>query len=92
MLGRPSNIVPWIRDHSFGQFWKLGFCSVSECEMFTHGVQLRILLDRERLDSVPTQNMPRQTCITHRNPVLMHDWNYMPRVGIQQVSLKAYRR
>ena len=23
----------------FGQFWKLGFCSVSECEFFAHGVK-----------------------------------------------------
>ena len=23
--GRPSNLVPRIRDHCFGQFWKLGF-------------------------------------------------------------------
>ena len=38
----------------FGQFWKLGFCLVSECEIFAHGGQIRILLDREGVASVPT--------------------------------------
>ena len=54
VLGRPSNLVPWIRDHFFGQFWKLGFFSVSECEIFAHGGQIHILLDREGVASVPT--------------------------------------
>ena len=47
VLGRPSNLVPWIRDHFFGQFWKIEFCLVSECEIFAHGGQIRILLDYE---------------------------------------------
>ena len=46
--------VPWRRDHYFGQFWKLGFFSVSECEIFAHGGQIRILLDREGVASIPT--------------------------------------
>ena len=54
VLGCPSNLVPWTRDHFFGQFWKLGFCLVSECEIFAHGRQIRILLDREGVASVPT--------------------------------------
>ena len=40
VLGRSSNLVPWIRYHSFGQFWKLGFCLVSECEIFAHRYQI----------------------------------------------------
>ena len=36
-------MVPWIRDHFFGQFWKLGFCLVSECEIFAHGGQIAYL-------------------------------------------------
>ena len=47
-------MVPWIRDHFFGQFWKVAFCSVSECEIFAHGGQIRILLDHEGVASVPT--------------------------------------
>ena len=47
-------MVPWIRDHVFGQFWKLGFRLVSECEIFSHGGQIRILLDREGVASIPT--------------------------------------
>ena len=54
VIVRPSNLVAWIRDHCFGQFWKLGFCSISECEIFAHGGQIRILLDREGVPSVPT--------------------------------------
>ena len=54
VLGCPSNLVPWRRDHYFGQFWKLGFCSVSECEIFAHGGQIHILLDREGVASIPT--------------------------------------
>ena len=45
---------PWTRDQFFDQFWKVGFCSVSECEIFAHGGQIRILLDREGVASVPT--------------------------------------
>ena len=36
--------------------------------------------------------MPKNTYMTHRKPVLMHGFHSMPQVGIQQVSLKAYRR
>ena len=54
VLRRPSNLVPWIIDHFFAQFWKLGFCLVSECEIFAHGGQIRILLDREGVASIPT--------------------------------------
>ena len=53
-VGWPSNLVPWIRDHFFGQFWKLGFCSVSDCEIFAHWGQIFILLDHEGVDSIPT--------------------------------------
>ena len=34
----------------------------------------------------------RNTCMTHQNPFLMHSFHSMPRVAIQQVSLKARRR
>ena len=54
VLGWPSNMVRWRRGHYFGQFWKLGFFSVSECEIFAHGGQIRILLDREGVASVST--------------------------------------
>ena len=29
-------MVPWTRGCFLGQFWKLGFCSVRECEIFAH--------------------------------------------------------
>ena len=54
VLGWSSNLVPWRRDHYFGQFWKLGFCLVCEREIFAHGGQVRILLDHEGVASVPT--------------------------------------
>ena len=54
VLGIPSNMVPWRRDHFFGQFWELGFFSVSECEIFAHGGQIHILLYREGVASIPT--------------------------------------
>ena len=47
-------MVPWIRDHFFDQFLKLGFFSVSECEIFAHGGQIHIFLDCEGVASVPT--------------------------------------
>ena len=83
---------PWTRDHFFGQFWKVGFCSVRECEIFAHGGQLDILLDHECVARIPTWNMSKQNCMTYRNPVLMHGFHCMPRLGIQHVSLKACRR
>ena len=76
----------------FGQFWKLGFCLVSECKFFTHRVQLCKFLDRELVASIPTWNMPKNSCMTHHNPFLMHHFHSMPRVGIQHVSLKDCRR
>ena len=85
-------MVPWTMDHCFGQFWKLGFCSVSECEIFAHGGQLRIFLDRECVASAPIWNMPKHACMTYRMVVLMHGFHSMLQVGIQQVSLKTYRR
>ena len=36
LIGWPSNLGPWKRDLVLGQFWKLGFCSISECEIFAH--------------------------------------------------------
>ena len=45
---------PWTRVPFFGQFWKLGFCSVSEREIFAHGGQIHILLDYESVASVTT--------------------------------------
>ena len=78
MLGRPSNLVPWIRDHLFGQFWKLGFCSASECESFAHGGQLCIFLDREHVASVATWNMPKNAFMAYWNLVLMHGFHSMP--------------
>ena len=78
VLGCPSNMGPRIRDHFFGQFWKLGFCSVGECKIFAHGGQLRILLNREFLDSFPTWNMPKHSWMTYRNPVFMHGFHSMP--------------
>ena len=85
-------MVPWIRDHLFGQFCKLGFCSISECEIFAHGGQIHIFLDRECVASVPTWNIPKHTCMTCRNPILLHGFHSMRRLGIQHVSLKACRR
>ena len=41
-------------DHLFGQFWKLGFFPTRECQFFAHGGQLRIFIDCEHVDSVPT--------------------------------------
>ena len=49
----------------FCQFWKLGFCSVSECEIFAHRGQLHIFLDRECVASVPTWNLPKHAFMTH---------------------------
>ena len=63
--------------------------------MFAHGGQLcifLIFLNREHVASVPTWTLPKHACMTHRNLVLMHSFHSMPRLGIQQVSLKACRR
>ena len=88
----PSTMGPWTRDHFFGQFWKLGFCSVRECLIFAHRDQLCKFIDCEHVASVSTWNLPKHAYATHRKPFLMHGFHSMPRVGIQQVSLKACRR
>ena len=85
-------MVPWTRDHFFGQFWKLGFFSVRECQSFAHGGQLRRLLDYEHVASVPTWNIPKHACMTYQNPILLHSFHSVPQVGIQHVSLKDCRR
>ena len=36
--------------------------------------------------------MPKHTWMTYWNLVMMHRFHSMPQVGIQQVSLKAYKR
>ena len=79
-------------DHFVGQFWKLGFCSVSECPIFAHRGQLWKFLDCEHVASIPTWNLPKHACTNHQNPFLMHGFHSMPWLGIQQVSLKACRR
>ena len=76
----------------FCKFWKLGFCLVSECEIFAHRGQLCKFLDHECVASVPTWNLPKHACMTHQKPILVHVFHYMPLVGIQWVSLKACRR
>ena len=73
-----STLGPWTRDHFFCQFWKLGFFLVSECEVFAHGGQHRIFLNHEHVATIPTCNMPKHTCMTHRNPILMHSFYSMP--------------
>ena len=85
-------MVPWTRDHFFGQFWKLGLLLVRECPIFAHRGQLCKFLKHEHVASVLTWNLPKHTCMTHYNAILMHSFHSMPRVGIQQVSLKSYRR
>ena len=54
--------------------------------------QLCKLLDRELVASVPPWKFHKHTLMTHLTLFLMHDWNYIPRVGIQRASLKACRR
>ena len=73
-------------------FLKLGFSLVSECEIFAHGDQIHIFLDREGVANIPTLHMPKHSCMTHRKLFLMHGFHSIPRVGIQQVSLKSCRR
>ena len=83
---------PWTRDPILSQFWKLGFCSIRECKIFAHRGQLCKFLNLELVARVTTWNVPKHACTTHQNPFFMHSWNSMPLVGIQHVSLKAYRR
>ena len=91
VLRCPSPLVPWKRDIVLGQFWKLGFCSVRECEILAHRGQIWKFLDHEHVARITKWNLPKISCMTHRNPFLMHGWNFMPRVGIQEVSLKVCR-
>ena len=89
MLGWWSTLGPWTRDHVLGQFWKLGFFLVRECGFFSHRGQIFKFIDQELMASIPTWKWLKITCMTHQNPFLMHDFHSMPRVGIQQVSLKS---
>ena len=55
MLGWPSNLAPWRRDHYFRvNFGNLGFLlDISECEIFAHRGQIRMYyLDREGVAEV----------------------------------------
>ena len=92
VLGWPSNLLPWRIDHYFGQFWKLGFFLVSECPISIHMGWLCKFLDHECVAIVPTWNLPKHACTTHRKAFLMHNFHSMPWVGIQRVSLKVWRR
>ena len=92
VLRWPSNLGPWTRDHFFGQFWKLGFCSVSECLISAHRGRICKLLDCEHVSRIPTCNLPKHACMNHHKSFLMHGFHSMPRLGIQQVSLKSCRR
>ena len=83
---------PWIRDPILGQFWKLGFFSVRECEIFAHRGKIFKFLDHEHVASIPTWNLPKKTCMTHRNPIFIHGFHSIPQARIEKVSLKAYRR
>ena len=58
----------------FGQFWKLGFCSARECQIFAHGGQIRKLIDRECVASVPTWNMPKH--VLHDPPEASFDTRF----------------
>ena len=55
----------------FGQFWKLGFCLVRDCQIFADGGQLRIFIDREHVASVTIWNMPKHACMTCQKLILM---------------------
>ena len=83
---------PWTRDHFFGQFWKLGFFLISECDIFAHRGHICKFIECEHVAGVPTWNLPKNACMTIWKPVLMHGFHSMPLIGIQQVSLKASRR
>ena len=64
VLRWPSNLGPWTRDHFFDQFLKLGFFSVSECEIFAHGGQLHIFLDCEHVGIIIKWNMHKHAYMT----------------------------
>ena len=78
---------PWTRDHFFGQFWKLGFCSISECLIFAHRGQLGKFLNQELMARIPTCNLSKHNFMTYRNLVLMHGFHYMPRLGRDSTSI-----
>ena len=61
MLGRPSSLAPWTRDYFLGQFWKLGFFLVSNCEILAHRGQLYKLLDPNLVATVPTWKLYKPT-------------------------------
>ena len=63
---------------------------MSKCEIFAHGGQISILLDCEGVASVPTQHMPKNTCMTHRKPFFMHDFHSMPRVGAPTFKVLSF--
>ena len=52
--------------------------------------QLRILIYYEHVASTPTWNMTKHAFLTH-NLILKHGFHSMLRLGIQQVTVKAYR-
>ena len=85
-------MVPWTRDLVLGQFWKLGFFSVRECEIFAHWGHLCKFFNCEHVARNTTYKIPKNSYMSHLNPVLMHSFHSMPQVGIQQVSLKVCRR
>ena len=59
----------------FGQFWKLGFCSISECPIFAHRGQLCKFFDCEHVARIPTWNLPKHVCMTHWKRFLMHGFH-----------------
>ena len=67
--GWPFTLGPWTRVHFFGQFWKLGFCSVRECPIFEHRGQLCKFLDHECVARIATWNMPKNICMTYQKPI-----------------------
>ena len=83
---------PWTRNIVLGQFWKLGFCLVQECENFAHRGQLCKFLDYENVAIVTIRYLLKHACMTHQNAILMHGFNSMPHVWVQQVSSKSCRR
>ena len=61
-------------------------------KILAHRGQICKFLDGQLVASVPTWKLPKHTFMTHKNLVLMHGFHSMAQVGIQQLSLKAYRR
>ena len=69
----------------FQSILKLGFCSARECPIFAHRGQLCKFLNRECVGSIPIWSVPKHACMTHRNPILMCSFHYMPQVWVQLV-------